>query len=209
MKKNYLLIILAFSINSFAQTQKNNWVVGASSALGFNSSQYDYNNDYGKETKHKINQFDVNVRGGYFVINNLAVGLDISYRNSVSTLDSYHFDFMGNSINHKQKSKGNSISMMPFVSYYFANDSKFYPYLSGGLGFNSSKYKYYSDANYDSSSKNDAFTWKVKGGVSYFITPSIALDLGLSYDQVKYKKEKYIQNSVNTFGANVGLKLFL
>ena len=65
------------------------------------------------------------------------------------------------------------------------------------------------DGHFDSSSKNNAFTWKVKGGVSYFITPAIALDFGLSYDQVKYKKEQYIQNSVNTFGANVGLKLFL
>ncbi|MGV0948596.1 hypothetical protein ACTS91_12890 [Empedobacter falsenii] len=63
MKKKFLLIILAFSINSFAQTQKNNWVVGASSALGFNSSQYDYSNDYGQETKNKFNQFDVNVTG--------------------------------------------------------------------------------------------------------------------------------------------------
>ncbi len=209
MKKKFLLIILAFSINSFAQTQKNNWVVGASSALGFNSSQYDYSNDYGQETKNKFNQFDVNVTGGYFVINNLAVGLDISYRNSVNTINSYRFDPAGNSIGYKQKSKGNSISMMPFVSYYFANDSKFYPYLSGGAGFDTSKYKYYSDANFDSSSKNNAFTWKVKGGVSYFITPAIALDFGLSYDQVKYKKEQYIQNSVNIFGANVGLKLFL
>lgn len=208
MKKNYLFLALILSLNCFGQTQKNNWVVGTSSTLGFNSSQYDYNSDYGLETKNKLSQFDVNVNGGYFVINNLAVGLEVSYRNSVNTMDSYRFDITGNPISDKQKTKGNSISMMPFVSYYFANDSKFYPYLSGGLGFNSSKYKYYNDPYYDTS-KNDAFTWKVKGGVSYFITSSVALDLGLSYDQVKHKKEENIQNSVNTFGANVGLKLFL
>ncbi|MDM1296890.1 outer membrane beta-barrel protein [Empedobacter falsenii] len=211
MKNKFLLIILALSINSFAQTQKNNWVVGASSVLGFNSSQYNYKNTYGngQDFENKFRQFDINVMGGYFVINNLAVGLDLSYRNSVNTWDVFRFDPAGNSISIEQKSKGNSISLMPLVSYYFANDSKFYPYLSAGAGFNTSKYKYYTDDDYDSNNKNDAFIWKVKGGVSYFITPSIALDFGLSYDQVKYDNDEYTQNSVNTFGANVGLKLFL
>lgn len=207
MKKNYLLLALVLSLNCFAQTQKNNWVVGTSSTLGFNSSQYDYNIDYDLETKNKLSQFNVNVTGGYFVINNLAVGLDVSYTNSVSTLDSYRYDFSGSLISYKQKTKGNSISMIPFVSYYFANDSKFYPYLSAGLGFNSSKYKYYSEANYDSN-KNDAFIWNAKAGVSYLISKQVALDLGLSYNQTKYN-EDHRTDKVNDFGVNIGLKLFL
>ena len=208
MKKLLLIITLAFSVLSFAQTKKGDWVVGASSTVGFHSNEFKYEYSNGEEFTNKTNQFNINVSGEYFVVNNFAVGVDVSYRNNVTKLSTYYIDFGGNSTTNKEKVKGNSISMMPLVSYYFANDSKFYPYLSGGAGFMNSTSKDYQNDDVNKF-KNNAFIWKAKGGVSYFMTSSIALDLGLSYDQVKYKEKDNSQSSDNTFGVNVGLKLFL
>lgn len=61
-----VLVVFAAS----AQIEQGTWLVGASSNAGFTS----YNEDAGD-----YSEFSLDVKGGYFVIDNLAVGLNLGY----------------------------------------------------------------------------------------------------------------------------------
>jgi outer membrane protein len=71
MKKVLLTVFAALTVFvASAQIEQGTWLVGASSNAGFTS----YNEDAGD-----FSEFNINVKGGYFVIENLAVGLNLGY----------------------------------------------------------------------------------------------------------------------------------
>ncbi|MCA1761475.1 MAG: hypothetical protein ABR574_02960 [Cryomorphaceae bacterium] len=95
------LIFVSNPLN--AQTDENNFLVGASSNLTFISE------DTGEDDN--INNFLINIRGGYFVIDNLAAGLSVGVDNVT------------------QGGEGlTTLNFGPFVRYYIAG--KFF----GGIG---------------------------------------------------------------------------
>ena len=79
MKKIVLTLFAACLVfAASAQIAQGTILVGASSSLGFSS----FNKDAGGFT-----QFNLDVRGGYFVIDNLAFGLNLGF----STIDAGDF----------------------------------------------------------------------------------------------------------------------
>jgi hypothetical protein len=74
MKKIILTmsILMLFAAASYAQIQKGSVLVGASSNLGFSSISYDDGDD-------NFKVFILDLKAGYFVIDNLAVGLNFGY----------------------------------------------------------------------------------------------------------------------------------
>lgn len=72
--KKLLFILFAVSLagSAFAQINKGSVLVGASSNLNFRSVKFD-NSD-------RFSVFELGVKGGYFVIDNLTVGLDLGYQ---------------------------------------------------------------------------------------------------------------------------------
>ena len=80
MKKLIVIILVAGSVLvSVAQIPKGTILVGASSNLGFSNYKPDGGTSY--------TNLNLDVKGGYFVIENLAVGLDLG----VSRLDQTNF----------------------------------------------------------------------------------------------------------------------
>lgn len=74
MKKVLIaLCAVALGTTAMAQTDQGGWMFGASSDFGFKSYKMDNDQD---ESASDMN-FDV--RAGYFVIDNLAVGLDVGF----------------------------------------------------------------------------------------------------------------------------------
>jgi hypothetical protein len=73
--KKIVLTAIAACATFFASAQINQgaWLVGASSSAGFVS----YNEDAGD-----YSEFDITVKGGYFVIENLVAGLNLGYGKS-------------------------------------------------------------------------------------------------------------------------------
>lgn len=72
MKKVLLTaaLVAVFGFAANAQTEQGGWLVGASSNLGFSSE------DYGAGS---VSVFNLDVKGGYFLMDGLAAGLDVSY----------------------------------------------------------------------------------------------------------------------------------
>jgi outer membrane protein len=106
MKKVIFTLVLAVaSAGAFAQIEQGTILVGASSNGGFNS----YNEDAGD-----FSEFNLDVKGGYFVIENLALGLNIGFEKNSEADDA-------------------STSLGLFGRYY-VNGKIF-----GGVGFTSAK----------------------------------------------------------------------
>lgn len=73
MKKVLLTVFAVLTVFvASAQIEKGTILVGASSNLGFSSTSIDGLDD-------KLSTFNLDVRGGYFIIDNLALGLTLGF----------------------------------------------------------------------------------------------------------------------------------
>ncbi len=205
MKKFMLAGAIALFGLSSAQMTKGDWVFSGNTGIGFNTQSYKIKADGQSQDGPKISRFSVTPSVGYFVINGLAVGVDLGLESST------------------QKQEGSKVtvstfSVMPTATYYFNTGGKFFPFLGAGIGYASSKTKYniaYSISDpllFSGDATEDGLTWKAKAGITYLATPSLGINLGLGFDQV-YTKDTYFNTEVKTtrsnFGATIGFSYFL
>lgn len=210
MKKLLLAGAIALFGLSNAQMTKGDWVISGNTGMGFNNTTTTVKVG-GKSTDGpKVNTFSITPSVGYFVIDKLAVGLDLGYVNTTTKYQGL-------------KSTNSTFSVMPTATYYFANSSKFVPFLGAGIGYasNKTKYSFYKDINnegldpllmQDTETTTDGLAWKVKGGVTYMATSSLGINLGISYDQFSNKETVMntdIKTNIKTFGVNVGFSYFI
>jgi outer membrane protein len=147
MKK--VLIALCFVVlswASFGQISQGTILIGGSSNLGFNS----FNEDAGDYT-----QFILDVRGGYFVIDNLAVGLNLGF-SSVDFGDGKETD-----------------TQFGIFGRYYVNGKIF-----AGLGYNSIMIKYEDDFSDDESTVS---VIPIEIGYAAFINDAVAIEPALNY----------------------------
>lgn len=207
MKKLLLAGAVALFGLSNAQMTKGDWVISGNTAMGFNSANTKSKVEGEKYDGAKVSSFSVTPSVGYFVIDKLAVGIELGFTTMTTKLEGV-------------KSTNSNFSVMPTATYYFTNDSKFVPFLGAGIGYASIKNKINADSGssvfdpvlIDNESTTDGLAWKVKGGVTYMATQSLGINLGVSYDQFSNKENYFgteVKNTVNTFGVNVGLSYFI
>ncbi len=63
---------MIFSFDSNAQTEQGGWLVSGSSNLGFSSAKH-------KDADDALTSFNINAKVGNFIMENLALGLDLGY----------------------------------------------------------------------------------------------------------------------------------
>ncbi|MEC5158140.1 OmpW family outer membrane protein [Chryseobacterium sp. MP_3.2] len=196
MKKMFLVGAVALFATMNAQTEKGSWVVGGSTTLGFNSVSTKYSAGNNSESDPKISTFTITPSVGYFVIDKLAVGLDLGYT-SISTKDD------------NENVSVSTTSVLPTATYYFKSASNLIPYLGAGIGYASQKTEYGSE-----DLTLDGFAWKAKGGLVYLINQNVGVDLGLGYNQFVNTQDETefsteYKTTTSTLGVNVGFTLFL
>lgn len=198
MKKLLLAGAVALFGLSNAQMTKGDWVFSGNTGLGFNSIDTKTKVEGQTYDGAKVSTFSVTPSVGYFVIDKLAVGIDLGFT-SITTKE------------EGDKSTISNFSVMPTATYYFTNSSKLVPFLGAGIGYASGKTKE-TYSNVSQEFTTNGLAWKVKGGVTYMATQSLGINLGVSFDQFA-NKETYFgteyKNTVNTFGVNVGFSYFL
>ncbi|WP_027372524.1 outer membrane protein [Chryseobacterium sp. UNC8MFCol] len=205
MNKLLLAGAVALFRLSNAQMTKGDWVISGNTGMGFNNTTSTIKVAGQSIDGPKTNTFSISPSVGYFVIDKLAVGVELSYLTTTTK-------FEGN------KSTSSTFSVMPTATYYFTNSTKFVPFLGAGIGYSSNTTKFKSDGGYigdpllQNETTTDGLAWKVKGGVTYMATPSLGLNLGLSYDQFSNKEtvlNKEVKTNVKTFGVNIGMSYFI
>ena len=148
--------------------------------LGFSST-----ND--KNTEEKTSSFNFNPKVGYFMADNLAIGLELmvgSNKEEVAGVDT---------------DKNSNLGVGAFARYYFMDlGERFKPYGEFGLGFNSGK-QTLADVKYSGIGAG------VGLGVNYFVTEKIAINFALT-DILSYSSNKYDGGeNVTEFNGNLNV----
>ncbi len=174
-----LTAILLMSASTYAQTEKGGWLVGASSSLNFSSGKADKDQD---ESETNLN---LNPQVGYFVIDNLAVGLSIDLE--------MHKD--------AAKNKETVTAFGPFARYYFPMKI----FAQAQAAFGSAKFD--PDGGDSSTDKFSAIT--IGAGYAWMLNDNISIEPSLSYSATSYKPDGADESAKgSSFGINVGFALY-
>ena len=201
MKKFILLAIVFVSTNVIlAQTEQGKYVLSGATGLQFISSNIEYEQDGQSQGDITQSSFSFMPSVGYFVIDNLAIGLSANF------------------ISMTQKEQGRkytnkSTMILPSAMYYFPVAGNLKPLVQVGAGIMSTVFEGdFSEPFYDSY-KQEASGLAINfgGGAAYFINENVSLNFGLSYTMVnlKHDDDSDIVQKQGNFAGNVGLSVYL
>ncbi len=214
MKKITLLSVVMLTI-SFgflsAQTNQGNVLIGVSSTLslagtgsdlmtlGYSSVKNKSDAD-GYEESDPDKLFSINLlpKVGYFVIDNLALGLDVNVALSKeeSGEDTYTFS-------------RTMFSVGPFVRYYFPT-GKVLPYfeITGSFGAINNKFDY-SDNTYLEDNTSKSSVMSIGGGVGLAapLGERVTFDVLAGYNSLTVKDKEDNDDNVRTVIGTLGLKI--
>lgn len=223
MKRTWTLLVVLFVVHFsgvFSQTEKGQVLLGISSrysltpaevgislpdmmSLGFSTIKFKSDDDNldASETI-KFNCFNLMPKAGYFVIDNLAVGIDLQLAmySMKETYDSYTYN-----------DRGTVFSAGPFLRYYYPVN-KIMPYLEAGGSFGSSisKYEYENEEDEYKMSMN---SFSAGAGISAPLGDKVALDLMLAYLSMTMKDKTDNPDNermvIGTLGLKFGVVVFL
>ena len=205
--KNYIpfLLFLSLCSSTFAQTQKGNFVLSGKTDLNFLFSNITTGTDSVKTGETKSDQFGFTAGVGYFIADNLSVGIFGTY--------SYNYSKIGSS-NYQPSFTQNitqSFTILPQLQYYFPLEGKLKPFVAIGAGYGwlqERDSRVTENNNKAYSLSGTAFTGGA--GVSYFIITSVAFDFGFQYSYNRLK-DKMIENQIwkeKQFAGRLGVSVF-
>lgn len=163
--------------------------------LGF-STVKDLDDD---EIDAKFAAFNFQPRIGYFVIDNLAIGLDL----------------MAGIVREKDPEDSDTWTVTtlgagPFVRYYYPME-KIYPFAELNVGFGSTKYKSEYGEEYSYESKYTNFVYSAGIGAAIPLGERVTFDALAGYmsSTMKEKDEEYSDETrIGTFGIKMGFMVY-
>ena len=182
MKKLLLITLTLFTYLSYGQTEQGKFIIGATSSFGFTSSKIEDADD-------SQVSLDFSPQAGYFIIDNLSVGLSTE----IETF--WEGDFTQS-----------SFQIGPFARYYFLEE-RIRPYIQAGYLFGSFKQEIDDEETF----KQTTGTFDITGGASLFLNNIIAIDAQFSYQtgRIDPDFEGAEKFNFSGFGLNLGFSLFL
>lgn len=188
MKK--LMLVAAIAVFGLSNVNAQEDVT----AFGFNESDVllegslGYSHTKDKNTDTKNNEFTINPKIGYFVSDDLAIGVQGSFTSGTSEVAGVDVT--------DAKSFGAGV----FARYYFLElGQRFKTYTELGVGYASAKDKI-NDV------KADGFGAGLNLGINYFVTDNIAISFGLA-DVLSYSSAK-IDGGKAVSGFNADINVF-
>lgn len=175
----------AFAQEDFSAMAQGNYLVNGSLFINSTSSKTKLDG----ETRDDSKTFEVRAspRAGYFVIDNLAVGLDLFLQSSNTSFEDIEGDV-----------KNNSFSVGPFGRYYFGNGF----FAEGTVGIGSSTT---SSAFFPDDIKSSVFGWRVGGGYALFLGEHIAVEPTIFYSRESQKAKDAPDNAPKNILSSIFL----
>jgi len=193
-----LLVGLIVSSTAFAQTQKGHLFVsgGAGLVTTFTSQKYVYDGESGDNTTGISITLLPSL--GYFVADNLCIGLAGNITNNSSKDES------------GDKYVANQILITPEVIYFFPVDGKVKPIAQIGVGIASMTEKYVPKDGDNEKYSYSGPNFNIGAGIAYFVKENISFNFGLSYTKVILtdgddSKSKLKQGN---FANNLGIAIY-
>ena len=161
------MLALGISALSFGQTGKGKFLIGTGSNLSFISGSSKWKTDTGSGDNGISSALGLSPKLGYFVTDELALGVELQLG-------------YGKSKNNSDKSHSFDYGVGPFARYYFGSD-KLKPFVGGALNLGGdSQNSTISNTTYKS--KSSTFSFDLGGGLAYFLSEKVSLDLGINYN---------------------------
>ena len=180
--KTIVVLLILVSASLFAQSPISKGTIILNGNLYYSSQSYD-NLDISYTT------FRINPQVGYFIINNLALDLDLSYEKIDIGIDISRY------------------GIGPNLSYYF-DFEKFFPFVSIGYSFTSSS----QDGN---DFKQTGNQYILGAGISYLITKNVAIEASLNYkfdkedrDYSEFYSDETLKSKIIMFGIGFNFYLY-
>jgi len=212
MKKQALIITLTILTASFtvltAQTTKGKFLLGelsyieflgngvmGSTNLGYTTFQNKSDGDSNDDSKDKMFSVNIVPRIGYFIIDNLAVGLDVFLATeSQKAMDDAY------------KSSSTFFAVGPFVRYYIPT-KKILPFAEVNYSIGSRSYKSEFDGNEPYSSKYAIQLYGAGLGLAVPIGEKVTFDALAGYHAYVNKDKDDNDNNERLVAGTIGLKL--
>ena len=188
-----LFAVLTISAN--AQTEQGRIVVSGKTGLDFLSSTVKpyYDGDTDADLNETVSKFSIAPSAGYFIIDNLAVGLSAAFSTAKQKTGSGNWS-----------DPQTSYAIGPFVTYYAPLEGMVKPFVTATGGFGGLS---------QSNDNDDKYSGPVFGGglgVAIFFNNNVSLDLGAQYLRSNYKNkdDNKLVLKGGTLGASVGFSVF-
>jgi opacity protein-like surface antigen len=194
LKFTLTCLFIVFMFNAIAQTEQGKWLIGGNARLNLSLTKTTIPNDqYFGESSENLN-LNFSPKVGYFLHKKLLWGIEIPL--TYETIENYGY-FGG-------KLKTFSIAGAPFARIYVAS-GKVNPFLSLQIGVGKSKTKGALE------STSDLFLYQLGGGLSAFLTQSIAIDLDLGYASIKSSPndDNAVETKVSGLSTSIGIIVLL
>jgi len=166
-----VVLLTVFTVNG--QVEKGKVYLAGASSLSYSSATNtpEYDGETYSDFEVKVSSFGFSPQVGFFVIDGLAVGLDLSYTSTKTKLGDGDWS-----------DPSKRFGFAPFGKYYIGK-SKFKPFGMLKMG-----YLLYSDSDNDADKYSGLNLGFTVGG-AYFVNEFVALELGLGYDYSKLKNK--------------------
>ncbi len=195
MKKSQLFLTSALLfcglLHGFAQTEKGKFLIGASSSLDFATASPKANNDFTSVEGAKTSTFEFTPGAGYFILNNLAAGVQFSINSTKEKDDTESYS-------------ETATMLLPFVVKYFGKGNV-KPFVNAAVGPGWQKW------GYDDKQTETLTACQLGGGLAIFVNQHISLDLSLAHVSASAKfKDNANQNWDSTskgVGGNIGFSI--
>lgn len=210
MKKfKILCFILLITFSTHAQTEKGRFLVGAGTNVGISEPSGMMNLSFSKQktfidddlsSQTNYNNVFIAPKAGYFIVDNLAVGLDMALgwgRGTTSIIGLSSDSDLRNSL----------FGIGPFVRYYIPS-GKVLPFAEVNTFFGNRNIEFTGAFATES---QQTFT-NIGGGLglAFLLGKRSSIDLLLNYnvDRINLESEDYIDRG-NTLGIKIGFTMFL
>jgi outer membrane protein len=221
MKKLSIISVILFNLavvqQSTAQIVKGSIPFAAS--LNLIRSNYD-NKSFMSSATHTVSYYSVSPSVGYFIVDNLAIGLGFSYNYSRSYSENINLDPSPYVTSSKSTEIRQSLQIAPCIHYYIHLSDKAYFSINGSAGYTlpisyHNKTENTSGGITTSIENNDVKFYSINGsvapGVLFFLNDRFAIQgsigsLYYSYNHSQDDKVSY-DNYSNDSGAGLNLNL--
>lgn len=196
MKRNLkfsfvIAVLIGLTVVANAQTEKGNFIIGASSSLDFTSSSIKLENDLTSTDSGNMTTFEFTPGAGYFIANNLAFGIMLSLESSSEKEDG-------------DKYTETTTALFPFALLYFGK-SNVKPFVQAAFGPGWQK------SGYEEKETQNITGYQLGGGLAVFVNQHVSLDFSLGYASASAKIKdgynvdwKVISKGI---GGNVGFSI--
>lgn len=169
--KKIILSILTLVAFGTANAQEESNGFGFSQGNIFIEGNFGFSSSNNKNTEDKVNSFNFNPKAGYFISDDLAIGLDLAFRSNKT-------ENAGTDV-----SKSSTVGFGAFARYYFLDlGARFKTYGEFGVGYATSNDKI-ADV------KTNTLGVGAGLGINYFVTENIAINFALA-DILSYSSSK-------------------